>query len=173
MTFEIDHALEVLSRTPTVLSKQLAGLSEDWINANEGPNTWSPKEVVAHLIVNEETNFLPRTLLILSGSEEKILQPINMTSHLPRSKSSTIDSLLAEFAEVRQKNLQMLRALKLSHVDLHRTATHPKVGEVELKNILSTWVAHDLTHIGQIARVMAKQYKDEVGPFIQFLQRLH
>lgn len=172
MKFDVNKAVELLSRTPQVLQAQLTGLSDEWINCNEGPGTWSPIEIVGHLIVNDETNFLTRTLLILSDHENKMLAPINMTVHLERSRGRTMVQLLSEFSELRQRNIETLRSLNLSTEDLQRTAMHPKVGIVCLANVLSTWVAHDLTHIGQIARVMAKQYRQDIGPFLEFLPRL-
>jgi len=172
MKFDLQKAIEILSRTPKALQAQLTGLSEEWIYNNEGPGTWSPFEIVGHLIVNEETNFLPRTVLILSNEEHKILSPINMTVHLEQNRGRKITRLLSEFTELRVRNIETLKSLNISDDDLRKTAMHPKVGSVCLSNILSIWVAHDLTHIGQIARVMAKQYKQEVGPFIEFLPRL-
>jgi DinB superfamily len=172
MKFDLQKAIEILSRTPKALQTQLTGLSDEWIYSNEGPGTWSPFEIVGHLIVNEETNFLPRTVLILSNEENKILSPVNMTVHLERNSGRKMTQLLSEFIELRRRNIETLKALNISDADLRKTAIHPKVGSVCLSNILSIWVAHDLTHIGQIARVMAKQYKQEIGPFIEFLPRL-
>lgn len=173
MTFDLQKAIEILSRTPKALQTQLTGLSDEWIYSNEGPGTWSPFEIVGHLIVNEETNFLPRAVLILSNEENKIVSPINMTVHLEQNSGKKMTQLLAEFIELRRRNIETLKALNISDADLRKTAMHPKVGRVCLSNILSIWVAHDLTHIGQIARVMAKQYKQEIGPFIEFLPRLN
>jgi DinB superfamily len=170
--FDLKEAIELLRRTPQVLQVQLTGLSDEWIKGNEGPGTWSPLEIIAHLIVNEETNFLTRTLLILSDDENKTLAPINMTVHLEGSRGRNIVHLLSEFSELRRKNIETLKSLNLSSEDLKRTAIHPKLGMVCLSNVLSTWVAHDLTHIGQITRVLAKKYRQEVGPFTEFLTRL-
>jgi hypothetical protein len=150
----------------------LAGLSDDWLHSNEGTGTWSPFEVVGHLIVNEETNFLTRTLFILSEGENKLLAPLDMTAHITRSQGRTIDDLLNEFESLRAGNIKKLESLQLSAADLNKTARHPKIGIVSISQILSTWVAHDLSHLAQISRVMAKQYKLEVGPFIEFLTRL-
>lgn len=172
MKFDLQKAIELLSRTPQVLQVQLTGLSDEWINSNEGPGTWSPIEIIGHLIVNEETNFLTRTLLILSDEEYKILAPIDMTVHIEKVRGRNIMHLLSEFSELRRKNIETLKALNLSSKDLQRTAIHPKVGIICLSNVLSIWVAHDLTHLGQVTRVMAKQYRHEVGPFIEFLTRL-
>lgn len=172
MKFDLEEAIALLSRTPEVLRAQLAGTPGNWLTCNEGPGTWSPREIVAHLIVNEETNFLPRSLLILSDDGNKMLTPIDMQSHFEKSRNADLTHLLSEFSELRQKNIATLRSLRLSDEDLTKTAMHPKVGLVCLSNVLSTWVAHDLSHIGQIVRVMAKQYRQEIGPFMQFLPRL-
>jgi hypothetical protein len=172
MKYEIEKAIEVLSRTPLVLQALLTGLSNDWTHNNEGPATWSPFEVVGHLIVNEETNFLTRAHVILSDLEPKVLNTISMTEHLERFNDISIVKLLQMFSDLRKQNVVILQSLSISNKDLTKTAIHPKVGTVQLSNILSTWVTHDLIHIGQISRVMAKQYKKEVGPFIEFLPRL-
>lgn len=173
MKYTIDSAMEVLKRTPLVLETLLTGLSDDWIHTNEGPDTWSPHQVVGHLIVNEETNFLVRAKVILSNQEPKLLSRISMTSHVERFKGVPIEKQLILFKELRLQNVASLQAFSISNEDLSRTATHPEVGLVQLSNVLSAWVAHDLVHIGQITRVMAKQYKSEVGPFIKFLTRLN
>ena len=172
MKYEIEKAIEVLSRTPLVLETLLTGLSNDWTHNNEGPDTWSPFEVVGHLIVNEETNFLPRAQLILSNQQPKVLSSISMTAHLERFNDISIDKLLQMFRDLRKQNVVILQSLSISNSDLTKTVIHPKVGTVQLSNVLSTWVTHDLIHIAQISRVMAKQYKNEVGPFIEFLPRL-
>lgn len=172
MEYNIEHATDVLSRTPRVLEALLTGLSDEWIYANEGTGTWSPVEVIGHLIVNEETNFMVRTKIILRGGLNPVLQPINMTEHLERFRNTSVATLLKTFNDLRQQNLKKLQALTITNEDLFKTALHPKVGMVQLRNVLSTWVAHDLVHVGQITRVMAKQYKQEVGPFLEFLPRL-
>ena len=170
MTFDLQKSIEILNRTPRVLQAQLSGLSREWIVGNEGAGTWSPFDVVAHLIVCEKTNFLSRTLFILEGGENKILPSLDMTFHLQRNDELT--NLLDEFALLRKQNIEKLRSLTLSIDDFKKTALHPTIGTVCISNILSTWVAHDLTHLAQINRVMAKQYKNEIGNFIQFLTRL-
>jgi hypothetical protein len=172
MKYDLVKALEILVRTPQVLQAQLSGLPEEWLHGDEGPGTWTPSQVIGHLIINEQTNFFPRTLLVFSNNTPMMLEPIDMTSHLHKFADHKIDDLLSQFAALRNESVDRLVALKVSSEDLRKTAIHPKVGTVQLSHILSTWVAHDLVHIGQIARVMAKQYKDETGPFIEFLPRL-
>lgn len=172
MKYDLSMSIEILERTPEVLDTLLVGLSDEWLHGDEGLNTWSPFQVVGHLIVNEETNFLPRTLLILSGPETKILQRIDMTSHIDRFRGKRIEDLISQFRRLRNENIKKLKALEVTADDLETNAIHPKVGNVALSNILATWVAHDLVHIGQVTRVMAKQYREEVGPFIEFLPRI-
>jgi len=172
MKYEVSKALEILVRTPEVLRQQLSGLSDEWLDANEGEGTWSPFQVVGHLIINEETNFMSRASLILNNNDGKTLEPIDMTSHMKTFDGRSIDSLLSVFAELRNKNVLQLKDLDLLPEHLAKTALHPKLGEVRLSHILSAWVAHDLVHLGQITRVMAKQYKEEIGPFIGYLTRL-
>lgn len=173
MRYKIDSAIEVLKRTPAVIETLLSGLSDDWIHGNEGPDTWSPFQVVGHLIVNEETNFLVRAKMILSNQEPTLLSSISMTSHLERFAGEPMEEQLILFKGLRAQNVASLESISVSDEDLSKTATHPEVGTVQLYNVLSTWVSHDLIHIGQITRVMAKQYRNEVGPFIKFLTRLN
>lgn len=172
MKYKVEKAIEVLGQTPKVLETLLAGLSEEWTHSNEGPDTWSPFEVVGHLIINEETNFLSRAQLILSSREPEVLTRISMTAHVERFSNLSLEAQLQLFRDLRTQNINTLHNLSITDEDLEKTAIHPEVGTVRLANVLSTWVTHDLIHIGQIARVMAKQYKDEVGPFIQYLKRL-
>ena len=172
MTFELNKSIEILSRTPKILQTQLSGLPNEWIIGNEGTGTWSPFDVVGHLIVCEETNFLPRTIFILAAGENKTLDSINMTAHLHRNDGRSMNDLLDEFAWLRKRNIEKLTSISLIGQDFKKTAIHPTIGKVSVANVLSTWVAHDLTHLAQINRVMAKQYKEEIGPFIHFLTRL-
>ncbi len=172
MIYKVEKAIEVLSQTPLVLETMLTGLSKEWTHNNEGPGTWSPFEVVGHLIVNEETNFLPRAQLILTNQEPRHLSPVSMTAHFERFNIISIDTLLHMFKDLRKQNVVILKSLIISNEDFTKTAIHPEVGTVQLSNVLSAWVAHDLIHIGQVSRVMAKQYKNEVGPFIKFFTRL-
>jgi hypothetical protein len=172
MKYQLKEAIEILTRTPDVLSTQLNGLSDPWLHGNEGPETWSPFQVVGHLILNEKTNFLPRVALILSSQEVKTLQPIDMTAHIQMYAGNNVTTLISDFAALRRFSIQRLNNLIDTDTNLQITAIHPKLGEVRLVNILATWVAHDLTHLAQITRVMAKQYKTEIGPFIEFLPKL-
>lgn len=143
----------------------LDGLSADWSNANEGENTWSPFDVVGHLIYAEHTNWVPRVELILSDRPDKTFAAFDRFAQLKISEGKTLRQLLDEFKIVRAKNVAVLKSKQLSNADLQRTGIHPQFGEVTLRQLLATWTAHDMTHLAQIVRVMAKQYKDEVGPW--------
>ena len=169
MTFDPQKSIEILGRTPVVISTMLSGLSGEWINSNEGPETWSPYDVVGHLIHCEETDWVPRMDIILSGGDKKFNR-FDPTGHPKDNKP--LAELLEEFKQIRQKNVDYLRSKNLTAKHLRMTGIHPAFGEVTLAQLLSTWTVHDLNHISQIARVMAKQYKAEVGPWIEYLRIL-
>lgn len=169
MTFDINKSIEILNRTPLVIESLLAGLPDEWIMNNEGKDTWSPYIIVGHLIHGEKTDWIPRAKMILSDSEIKTFTPFDRFAQLDDDRKRPIKELLNEFKELRAKNLAELKSLKIDHADLLKKGIHPELGEVTLKELLSTWVVHDLGHISQITRVMAKQYRDEVGPWIEYL----
>ncbi len=172
MTFELNKTIEILEQTPDVLYALLQDISDDWVYNNEGKDTGSVFDVVGHLIVCEKTDFIPRSEIILSGSENKMLAPIDMYAHFECNKGKTLAMLLNEFESLRKENIIKLNAFELTESDFRKMAIHPKIARLTLSELLATWVAHDLNHISQIARVMAKQYKDAVGPFIQYLSIL-
>lgn len=172
MTFELKHALEILQRTPSVLQTLLQGLSEPWQRNNEGPETWSPYDVVGHLIHGEETDWIPRLQIILQHGEARAFDPFDRVAFFEKSKGKTLTELLEIFASLRAKNLQTLLALDLQPRDFDRTGVHPAFGRVTLRQLLATWVVHDLGHLRQIARVLAKQYGEEVGPWREYLSVL-
>jgi uncharacterized damage-inducible protein DinB len=172
MEFTFEGAQEVLKRTPTVLFALLEGLSAEWIHGNEGDGTWSPKEVVAHLIICEQTNWVSRIDIILSDDNAKISKPIDMVVHFELAKSFSSKELLHKFAQLRQDSLEAVARLGIDEHCFHKTAVHPTLGTITLGQLLATWVAHDLSHIAQISRVMAKQYKAHVGPFASYLNIL-
>ena len=172
MDFELDKAIEILERTPKVLSEMLSGLSEEWTSQNEGENTWSVFDVVGHLIHGEHTDWIPRTKLILSNKEAKTFIPFERFAQFQDSKGKTLTELLSTFKLLRHQNIISLKSFSISDTDLSKTGIHPEFGTVTLKQLLATWVAHDLGHIAQISRVMAKQYKEEAGPWTQYLKIL-
>ncbi|WP_442598687.1 DinB family protein [Neobacillus sp. D3-1R] len=165
MNFKIEEAIEILERTPKTLHSLLSGLSDTWIYANEGESTWSPFDVVGHLIESEKYNIVPRIELILSKGEAVTFQPFDRFSQIALNKEKTIDQLLQEFSELREKNIEKLKMLIRHDTDLEQTGVHPDFGAVKLGNLLATWPAHDLSHIAQITRVMAGRYKEDVGPW--------
>lgn len=172
MEYSLPRGNEILERTPAVLNTLLLGISEEWTNTNEGPDTWSVFDIVGHLIWGEKTDWVPRAQLILSGKENRAFIPFDRFAQFRESKGKTLAQLLEEFEKLRKENLQILKGLNISTADLHKTGIHPAFGEVTLSQLLSTWVAHDLNHIAQIARVMAKQYKDAAGPWVEYLKIL-
>jgi len=173
MDFNLNTAIEILERTPKVLASLLEGLSDDWILPNEGEETWSAFDVMGHLVHGEMTDWITRSEIILSEKTDKTFAPFDRFAQFEESKGKSMKNLLDEFADLRHKNLIKLKAMAIQPKDLSKTGTHPALGEVTLNHLLSTWVAHDLGHIAQISRVMAKQYKDQVGPWQEYLPILN
>ena len=169
MNFELDKAIEILERTPKVMQALLSGISKEWSTQNEGPDTWSPYDVVGHLVHGEKTDWMPRLEIVLGTSERTTFEPYDRFAQFEMNKGKNLATLLSEFEILRKRNIETLRSKKLSEVDLNKTANHPSLGVVNLKNLLSAWVVHDLGHITQVSRVMAKQYKEEIGPWIKYL----
>lgn len=172
MKFKIEKSIEILKATPLVLESLLSHLSTDWLNNNEGENTWSPFEIIIHLINGEKTNWLPRIKIILSENKEKSLESFIRMDEIEFYKTKSITHLLSEFKALRNQNLTSLNAIQIDAVDLKKTAVHPVFGTVLLSQLIATWTLHDLNHLSQISRVLAKQYKDEVGPWKQYLSIL-
>ena len=166
----LDEAVAVLQRTPATLDALLCGLPAGWIAAHEGGDTWSPFDVLGHLIHGERTDWLARMCIILEHGEARPFDTFDRFAQFAESKGRTLDELLDEFAALRRDNLAQLAALHLKPGDLARQGRHPSLGPVTLGNLLATWVAHDLDHLTQIARVMARQYSDEVGPWRAYLR---
>lgn len=165
--------MAVLERTPRVLEALLSGLPDGWTTVNEGNETWSPFDVVGHLIDGELTDWMTRLHVILSQSGTRRFEPFDRFRHISRNKGRSLSELLIEFRETRERNLGELRDLNLTRAQLQLTGEHPAFGSVTLEQLLATWVAHDLGHIAQIARVMAKQYREAVGPWEAYLPVLH
>ena len=173
MQFTIEKSIEILERTPTVIKTLLSGLSDEWIINNEGPETFSPYDVIGHLIHGEKTDWVTRAKIILEFGLSKPFTPWDRFAQYEESKGKTLQQLLDEFERVRKENMLWFKSLDLTESDLDKKGMHPKLGEVTLRNLLSTWVVHDLTHIAQVTRVMAKQYKDEMGPWPEFFRILN
>ena len=166
----MDEAVAVLARTPATLDALLRDLPDGWVNGNEGDNTWSPFDVVGHLIHGERTDWLPRARIILQHGESRAFDKFDRFAQFADAETQTLPELLDEFATLRRDNLRELAALNISAADLDRRGRHPELGTVTLRQLLSTWVAHDLDHVVQISRVIARQYADEVGPWKAYLR---
>jgi hypothetical protein len=169
MDFNLEQGIAVLERTPGALRAMLAALPATWTDATEGPETWSPYVIVGHLIHGERTDWIPRAQLILAQGANRRFEPYDRFAQLHESEGKSLDHLLDEFAILRARNVSTLAGWRLTHDQLSLEGEHPEFGTVTLRQLLSTWVAHDLGHVAQTARVMAKQYRDAVGPWRAYL----
>jgi uncharacterized damage-inducible protein DinB len=169
VTYNLDDGIALLSRTPGALNALLRGLPDAWTLTNEGEGTWTVRDVVAHLIYADRTDWMPRTRHILEFGESEPFPPFRRTGHVVESEGKSLDKLLDELARVRADSLEALRTLRLTPEDLARRGQHPALGSATLSELLATWTAHDLTHLHQIARIMAYQYREAVGPWVQYL----
>ncbi len=169
MQLELPLALEVLERTPAAFRALLGGLSDAWTAPNEGPDTFSAFDNLGHLIHGERTDWIPRARIILAQGPERRFEPFDRFAQYHESRGKSVADLLDEFARLRAENLATLRGWDLSEAELALEGEHPALGTVTLRQLLATWVAHDLGHIAQTARVLAKQYRDEVGPWRAYL----
>lgn len=170
MQYLIADATRILRRTPSTLSALLSGLPDSWTRATESPDTWSPYDVVGHLIHGERTDWIARARTILDHGESRPFDSFDRFAQFEESRGKTLDQLLEEFDALRSANVNALEGWSLTDEELDRTGRHPELGRVTLRQHLSTWVAHDLGHIAQIVRVMAKQYGDQVGPWSEYLR---
>lgn len=168
---KLDDVLAVLVRTPAALTALLERLPDTWITATEGPDTWSPFDVIGHLIHGELTDWIPRARHILAG-DTRPFEPFDRTAQFTDSQGKSLAELLERFATLRRDNVAALVEMNLTSEDLSRRGLHPELGEVTLGQLLATWVVHDLDHVGQIARTMAKVYADTVGPWSAYLSIL-
>jgi hypothetical protein len=171
MKFDLDKSIQILERTPRVLRMWLSGLDDAWLMNNEGEKTWSPYDVLGHLIHGERTDWIARLEIVL-GDGDKRFKTFDRFAQFEESKGKSIDDLLNEFEGLRKNNLDILRSKNITQSMLANTGIHPHFGNVTLEQLLSTWTAHDLGHIAQISRVMAKQYKQAVGPWVQYMRVL-
>jgi len=169
MQYRLDQAKEILRRTPATLNALLRDLPNDWVLANEGPETFSPYDVIGHLIEGEENDWIPRARIILEHGEARPFEKFDRFAMYEKSKGKSPAELLARFEEVRGESLRQLDELNLTPELLQKRGSHPALGVVALSQLLSAWVVHDLGHIRQIVRVMAKQYREEIGPWKAYL----
>ena len=169
MDYQIDDAIAILERTPETLRAMLSGLPESWLHNNEGGESWSPFEVVGHLLYSEDVLWITRANLILEKGESEAFLPFDPFKHLEIHKDTALDELLDKFTEARQERIAELKALNLNAEKLELRGSHPALGAVKLRELLATWVVHDLNHIHQIAHTMAKQYREAIGPWQEYL----
>ena len=172
MQFSIERSCEILVNTPTVLRALLTGIGDEWLYNNEGVDTFSPFDVVGHLIHGEKTDWKVRAQIILSEDPPKTFDAYDRFAQFEESKGKTIGQLLDTFEQLKNSNIKWLQSLQLTGQDLNKKGIHPELGAVTLQQLLSTWVVHDLTHIAQVSRVMAKQYKEAIGPWSAYFRIL-
>ena len=172
MDFNLSKSIEILQRTPDTLFALLQGISSDWTHNNEGGDTWSVYDIIGHLIHGERTDWMARVEIILSDKKDKTFVSFDRFAQFEESKDKTLAALLAEFKSLRAKNLEELHSFHLTKNDFKKTGIHPALGTVTLAQLIATWTIHDLNHLAQISRVMAKQYKTETGPWIEYLSIL-
>jgi len=173
MNFSINNSIEVLERTPNVLHSLLHNISNQWSSNNEGGESWSPFDVLGHLIHCDECDWITRIKIALSENEIRRFEPIDRYAQIELNKGKNINQLLDEFIKIRKACLTKLKSFNLTEEQLTKTAIHPDLDTVNLSQLISTWVAHDLAHLSQISRVMAKQYKDKVGPWKIYMKVLN
>lgn len=169
MEFELGKAKEVLQRTPGTLKALLSHLPNDWVLANEGPDTFSPYDVIGHLIEGEENDWIPRARIILEQGEARPFDKFDRFAMYQKSRGKSLSELLAQFEQLRSESLRQLDEMNLTPELLQKRGSHPALGVVTLSQLLSAWVVHDLGHIRQIVRVMAKQYREAIGPWTAYL----
>ncbi len=169
IAFDLEEAISFLGRTPKVLMTQLSGLSEKWASSNEGEKTWNSYQVLGHLVYGEDTDWIPRTKIILEYGLEKEFVPFDRFAQDQLYKDKSIDELLDLFAAKRAANLETLRSLHLTNKDLERKGNHPEFGEITLREMLAAWTVHDMGHVVQLNRILAKGYKEEIGPWKKYL----
>ena len=169
MDFDLTTGVAVLERTPHALRALLSGLPAQWLDATEGPETWSPYDIVGHLIHGERTDWIPRARLVLAQGVSRRFSPFDRFAQFHESRGKSLAELLDEFARLRADNLATLAGWRLTDAQLALEGEHPELGTVTLRQLLATWVAHDLGHVAQTARVMAKQYREAVGPWRAYL----
>ena len=172
MRFELPRAIEILERTPATFRALLGGLSEAWTSPNEGPETFSAYDNLGHLIHGERTDWIPRAQIILAQGPERTFTPYDRFAQYTESRGKSTAALLDEFARLRADNVATLRGWALTDRELALEGVHPALGAVTLEQLLATWTVHDLSHLAQTARVLAKQYRAEVGPFRAYLPLL-
>jgi hypothetical protein len=166
---KLDEAIALLTRTPASLDALLRGLPDTWVRCNEGEDSWSAFDIVGHLIYGERTDWMARARMILEHGESRAFEPFDRFAQFKESEGKSLGQLLDEFSRLRKQNLAELHALNLNSEILARRGKHPALGAVTLSQLLATWAVHDLTHLHQLSRVMAHQYREAVGPWSAYL----
>lgn len=169
INFRLQEAIEILERTPQTLKQFLSGLSDGWLQSNEGDGTWNVHEVMEHLIEAEKHNWIPRVQSIVVEGGHHVFPAFDRFSHLKEASERTTEEALQDFSIIRKTSISSLNDIILSNPDLEKTGLHPEFGLVKLRELLSAWVVHDFTHISQIVRVMAERYRNDVGPWSAYL----
>jgi uncharacterized damage-inducible protein DinB len=172
MEFNLDEACGMLQRTPAVLRPLFAGVPREWVRRDEGDGTWTPFDVLGHLIDGEETDWIPRTRIILEQGRSRTFTPFDRLRHLALNKGQSLENLVAKFERLRAENVQTLRSFNLTTAQLALRGVHPELGEVTLAQLLATWVVHDFDHVAQIVRTLARQFLEAVGPWREFMRVL-
>jgi hypothetical protein len=172
MDFDLAKGRSILERTPYTLEALLRGLPDAWTRANEGPNTWSPHQVVAHLINGERTDWIPRARLILAGDSSATFVPFEREGFFAEARTILLPELLDLFEQLREENLRVFDDFRIGERELALVAQHPGLGQVTMRELLASWVVHDLGHVVQISRTMARQYHDAVGPWTAYMSVL-
>jgi hypothetical protein len=172
MKFELEKAIEILSQTPETVRSLLRDLSEDWTRSDGNIESWTPFDIVGHYIHGEETDWIPRARIILAQGENRTFVPFDRLAQFERSKGKTLRELLETFADLRQKNIETLRSWNLTEEHLKLRGIHPELGEVDLEQLLATWVVHDLNHVKQLVEVLSRKYSENVGVWKEYLSIL-
>ncbi|TMU87235.1 DinB family protein [Bacillus sp. BHET2] len=167
--FTLKEALQILERTPKTLDSFLTGLEEGWLECNEGRETWTVSQVVDHLIECEKSNWIPRIMTIVEEGENNTFPPFDRDAHITFPSHTSLNQKLTDFKRLRTQNIETVKGFIQSDRQFELTGKHPAFGEVKLRELISTWVVHDLTHISQIVRVMAERYREDVGPWEEYL----
>jgi hypothetical protein len=171
--FNLDKSIEILERTPKLLSVLLRNLSDSWVTTNEEGESWSPFDILGHFIHGDQTDWVERAKIILSSRDDKTFEPFDRFGQFQKSKGKTVNDLLDEFTNLRAEKINELLSMNITGNSLPLKGMHPELGEVNLQQLIATWVVHDLSHLAHIVRTMANQYKDEVGPWIEYLRILN
>lgn len=172
MEFNLDQSISILSKTPKLIRDLLSNIPEEWALNNEGEGSWSPYDIIGHFIHGEKTDWIPRSRIILGEQEDKSFVPFDRFAQEEESKGKSLEKLLDEFENLRQENIESLKGFHLNEELLNKTGIHPEFGEVNLRQLLATWTIHDLVHINQMTRVMAKNYTQAIGPWRNYMKLL-